>query len=274
MCLDDRIAPTFEPVTVLRNDRIAAGVFKLRLHAPEIAASIQGGQFIHLRIDAQATLLRRPLSVCQVVGDELIILYAVVGEGTRLLTEKPIGDTSMDALGPIGSYWPLSVDGDSVKAPLLVGGGLGIAPLGMLGHTFRNKGIKATIVQGSQNEARLITRSDHAGIERDIRYATDDGTFGYHGFVTDLVAQAIKEQDFDVCYICGPEPMQRAVSELTCAHDILSYVSFERRMACGIGACLGCMVPTNDGLKRVCVDGPVFDAREVFWDDAISSRLH
>jgi len=160
-----------------------------------------------------------------------------------------------------------------VTAPLLIGGGLGMAPLGKLAHAFRDRGINATIIQGSQNKERLIAANVHASIARDIRFATDDGSCGYHGFVTDLVKEAIGEKTFDVAYICGPEPMQYAVSRLSREAGIKTYVSFERRMACGIGACLGCTLPTTQGLKRVCVDGPIFEAGEVLFDDAIDSRI-
>jgi len=266
-----QIPPVCETVEVERNERIAEDVYALGLRAPRIAATIAGGQFIHLRINAGETLLRRPLSVCQVKGDTLEILYAVVGTGTALLTGKSAGDTSMDAIGPLGACWPVD---DTIQAPLLVGGGLGIAPLGMLAHYFRDHSIPVTVIQGALNERRLVTKDVHEGVSRDIRFATDDGSFGYHGFVTGLVSEAIASTTYDTVYVCGPEPMQKAVSDLTLAAGIETYVSFERRMACGVGACLGCVLPTTAGVKRACVDGPVFNAKEVLFDDAIASRVN
>ncbi|MCL2491724.1 MAG: dihydroorotate dehydrogenase electron transfer subunit [Coriobacteriia bacterium] len=263
-------APQKEAVEVLVNYQIAPGVFRLHLRSPQVAEAIEGGQFVHLRINGGDTLLRRPLSVCQADNGEIHILYAVVGKGTSLLAEKPIGDNSMDVLGPLGREWPID---EGVKAPLLVGGGLGIAPLGKLAHYFRDKSIPVTIIQGGQNAERLLVRDDHKDVERDIRFATDDGSFGYHGLVTELVKEAIAEKEYDRVYICGPEVMQQAVSKITLEAGIETFVSFERRMACGIGACLGCVIPTTEGLKRVCADGPVFNATEVMWDDAVTSRV-
>lgn len=266
----DRPTVIFERVEVIRNDLIGDGVYQLDLRAPNVAAKIQGGQFVHMRLGGDETLLRRPLSVCQVSDDLLHILYAVVGKGTRLLTEKRVGDCSMDVLGPLGSWWPT----ETVRSALLVGGGLGIAPLGMLAHTFRDRGIAATIIQGAQSASRLLGLDIHTPFARDIRFATDDGSYGHHGLVTDLVRAAIESQRYDAAYVCGPEPMQKAVHEITQKAGLTTYVSLERRMACGIGACLGCTVPTARGLRRVCVDGPIFDSKEVCWDDAVQSRLH
>jgi len=258
-----------EGVAVLENTEVSPDIFFLRLKAPKVASTVKSGQFVHLRIDGGKVLLRRPLSICQTQGDELHIYYAVVGEGTRMLSKKTVGDISMDVLGPVGTHWP----DEGARAPLLIGGGLGTAPLGKLAHAFRDRGIEPTIIQGAQSKVRLIAVDVHQNAKRDIQYATDDGSHGYHGFVTDLVKKAIAEKDFDVVYICGPEPMQHAVSRVTQDAGLKTYVSFERRMACGIGACLGCMLPTNQGLKRVCVDGPVFEAGEVLWDEAIDSRI-
>ncbi|MCL2024169.1 MAG: dihydroorotate dehydrogenase electron transfer subunit [Coriobacteriia bacterium] len=279
----------YEPVEVVSNEAVAADVYRLRLRAPQTAPLVRGGQFVHLRLNRHAAhtpLLRRPLSVCQVYGDELLIMYAVVGTGTEVLAGKAVGDTSMDIIGPLGSCWPIEED---VRTPLIVGGGLGIAPLGMLAHAFRDRGINVKIIQAAQTAERLIVREAHERVKRDIVFATDDGTCGYHGIVTDLVREALAERAegaertgdtaeaatmFDVAYVCGPEPMQKAVSEVLLQAGVRTYVSFERRMACGVGACLGCTVPTIDGLKRACADGPVFAAEEVCFDDAIASRVH
>jgi len=270
MCQEQRVKPLVETVEVIENREVSPDVYFLRVRATGVAPHICSGQFVHLRINGGDVLLRRPLSVCQTTADELHIYYAVIGKGTEALTQKCVGDTSMDAIGPLGSHWP----DEGISAPLLIGGGLGMAPLGKLAHMFRDRGVAATLIQGSQTKERLIARDVHEHVTRDITYATDDGTHGYHGFVTDLVQEAIAHKQFDAAYICGPEPMQKVVSGLARKAGITTYVSFERRMACGVGACLGCVIPTTEGQKRVCVDGPVFNAEEVLWDDAISSRIH
>jgi len=261
--LDSATHPLLERVEVVRNERMAEGVGLLVLRAPRIAASVEPGQFVHLRIEAGADfILRRPFSVHR-AGDGLIeILYQVLGRGTRVMAEKKTGDV-MDAVGPLGHGWPLPA---GTAHALLVAGGLGAAPLGMLAERLAAAGVAVSVAQGAPTASRLVARELFESVARRVEYATDDGSTGERGFVTVVSERLLREDRPDIVYVCGPEVMSRAVVAQAHSAGVACQVSLERLMACGIGACLSCVVTTRDGRKRACVDGPVFDAEEVCWD--------
>lgn len=263
-------APYLENVRVVANDELCVGMHLLRLHAPQIAQSILPGQFIHLMIDETVHTLRRPFSVFRRYDSEIEIAYQVIGAGTKLLTTRIPGDV-LSALGPLGSSWPIP---ESVGRALVVGGGIGTAPLALLCEELDQRKIATTVIQGAQSGVRLLGSQLFQDIAAVWQCATDDGSQGHHGFVTGPVEDALAQSKFDVAYVCGPEPMQKAVYELCAASGLKTYVSFERLMACGVGACLSCVVPTEHGQKRACVDGPIFDAGEVLWDEARYSAIH
>jgi dihydroorotate dehydrogenase electron transfer subunit len=263
--------PAIEPVTVLANDRVTEGVGLIALHAPRTAAAIQPGQFVHLRIATGADIiLRRPFSVHRVRGEHIEILYQILGTGTLRLAEKAVGDR-MDVVGPLGHGW--EVPGGATHA-LLVAGGLGAAPLGMLAEQLAERGVATAVALGAPTATRLVARELFERVARRVEVATDDGTAGERGFVTGPVARLLAEERFEVVYTCGPEPMQRIVASLAADAGVSCQVSLERLMGCGIGACLSCVVTTRAGLKRACVDGPVFDAREVVWDASETPPKH
>jgi dihydroorotate dehydrogenase electron transfer subunit len=259
-----RPTPALEHVRVLANERVAEGVGLIALHAPRCAASVLPGQFVHLRV-ARGTepLLRRPFSVHRVRGERLEILYQVLGAGTLLLAEKEAGDETMDLVGPLGQGWTIP---DGAAHALLVAGGLGAAPLGMLAEALAARGIASVVAQGAPTRERLVARALFEGVCRRVEVATDDGSAGESGLVTAMTARLLERERFDVVYCCGPEAMQRAVAAQAREADVRCQVSLERLMACGIGACLSCVVTTSAGPKRACVDGPVFSAEEVSWD--------
>ncbi|MBA4371147.1 MAG: dihydroorotate dehydrogenase electron transfer subunit [Coriobacteriaceae bacterium] len=248
---------------MLANERITEGVGLLVLHAPHTAASIAPGQFVHLRI-AQAAdfILRRPFSVHRAEGERLEILYQVLGRGTRELSSKAPGD-AMDLIGPLGHGWEIPAEATHA---LLVAGGLGAAPLGMLAERLAARGVAVTVAQGAPTAARLVARVLFQDVSRRYEAATDDGSTGALGFVTKLSGRLMAADRPDVVYCCGPEAMERVVAEQAAAADVPCQVSLERLMACGVGACLSCVVSTRDGLKRACCNGPVFEASEVLWD--------
>jgi dihydroorotate dehydrogenase electron transfer subunit len=251
-------------VTVVANDRIAEGVGLMVLHAPHVAASVLPGQFVHLRLDSHAdTILRRPFSVHRARGERIELLYQILGAGTLLMADKRSGDGSMDVVGPLGHGWVIP---EGAAHALLVAGGLGAAPLGMLAERLAELGIAVTVAQGAPNAERLVARGLFERVARRVEVATDDGSAGERGFVTVPVSRLLESERFDVAYTCGPEAMQRAIAGMLAQSDVPCQVSLERLMACGIGACLSCVVSTHTGLKRACVDGPVFDAEEVLWD--------
>jgi dihydroorotate dehydrogenase electron transfer subunit len=250
-------------VRVVRNERIAQAVGLLVLNAPRIAATVAPGQFIHLRISTGTDfLLRRPFSVHGVAGGTIEILYQVLGRGTRALSERATGDW-MDAVGPLGQGWTVP---EGTARALLVAGGLGAAPLGMLAEHLAASGVAVTVAQGAPTAERLVARDRFERVARRVDVATDDGSAGERGLITVVSARRIVEERPDVVYVCGPEMMARTVAAQASAAGVACQVSLERLMACGIGACLSCVVTTTSGRKRACVDGPVFDAEEVCWD--------
>lgn len=256
--------PGLERVSVLANERVAEGVGLIALHAPRCAASVAPGQFVHLRVcRGTDVLLRRPFSIHRAEGERIEILYQVLGRGTLMLAEKEPGDTSMDLVGPLGAGW--RVPAGATRA-LLVAGGLGAAPLGMLAEQLAAAGVAATMAAGAPCASRLVGRDLFEGVCRRVEFATDDGSAGHHGFVTAVSADLLAEEPFDIIYTCGPEAMQRIVAAQAAERSIPCQLSLERLMACGIGACLSCVVTTRGGQKRACVDGPVFDAGEVCFD--------
>lgn len=264
--------PALERVEVLANEPIAPGVGLIVLRAPRCASLVQPGQFVHLRVASGADIiLRRPFSIHRAYEDRIEILYQILGAGTLRLAEKPIGDRTMDLVGPLGQGWRVP---EGAAHALLVAGGLGAAPLGMLAEQLAAGGVAVTVAQGAPTAERLVARDLFERTARRVALATDDGSAGEHGFVTGPVASLLAEETFDVVYVCGPEAMQRAVSKQVAASATPCQVSLERLMACGIGACLSCVVATTDGQKRACVDGPVFDAEEVVWDASETPPKH
>jgi dihydroorotate dehydrogenase electron transfer subunit len=264
--------PHLERVKVLSNERITQGVGLVVLSAPRIAASVLPGQFVHLRVATGADIiLRRPFSVHRASGDRIEILYQILGEGTLRLAERLRGDESMDALGPLGRGWRIP---EGARRALLVAGGLGAAPLGMLAEQLAERGVAVVVAQGAPTASRLVARELFERVARRVEIATDDGSEGARGFVIGPVDKLLDSEKFDVVFTCGPEPMQRAVARMAADAGVECQVSLERLMACGIGACLSCVVKTRDGLRRACVDGPVFDAEEVVWDASETPPKH
>lgn len=260
---EERHRPAVERATVVTNERVAEGVGLLVVEAPRTAGAVTPGQFVHLRIAEGADfILRRPFSIYRASGGRLEILYQVLGRGTRVLADSPAG-TVMDLIGPLGRGW--WVPEDTAHA-LVVAGGLGAAPMGMLVEELARRGVATTLAQGAPSAGRLLARDLFEATCRRTEVATDDGSAGACGFVTALSDSLIATDRPDVVYACGPEPMQRIVAAQAAAAGVPCQVSLERLMACGVGACLSCVVSTTHGRKRACVDGPVFDAAEVLWD--------
>jgi dihydroorotate dehydrogenase electron transfer subunit len=247
--------------TTLQNRALTTDLFQLTLDAPAIAATLAPGQFVHLRLPNPAHVLRRPFSVSAANPEAgtLDIVYQVVGAGTAELSGVTRG-ASLDVLGPLGRGWRPPV---GTRHALLVGGGVGAAPLLPLAQSLP----AADVVLGAQTAARLVGHADFAGrVGADHVYiTTDDGSAGQPGFATDVTRDLLAAHPYDYVATCGPEPMQRLVAALARAADVPCQVSLERRMACGVGVCLSCVVTTTTGRARACAEGPVFDAAEVAW---------
>ena len=250
-----------EPVTVLANERIAEGVGLITLEAASIASRVEPGQFVHLRITQGADfILRRPFSVHRAGADSLQLLYQVLGRGTRALAEKRAGDR-MDAIGPLGRGFTVP---EGTTHAVVVAGGLGVAPMGLLLDRLAQRGVAVTAVVGAPTASRLVAMDVVEANASRVLACTDDGSHGVEGFVTAALPDALADRP-DVVYVCGPEPMARAVAACCLEAGVPCQVSLERLMACGIGACLSCVVTLHSGLARACMDGPVFDAEEVSW---------
>lgn len=254
-----------EASAIRLNVRVGPGLYMMSVAAPLIARSLQPGQFVHMRIPGmEGHILRRPFSVYDMDADAGVceILYQVVGFGTDRMTQLEPG-FDVEMIGPVGHGWTIPV---RCGRALLVGGGVGAAPLYLHARELNQMGVVTDVVLGAQTGDAVVTRSRYADLlGHDPVIATDDGTLGYHGFCTSPTAQLLETYAYDHIACCGPEPLMKIVADMARDVETECQVSMERRMACGIGACLSCVVDTEDGKKRSCVDGPVFDAHKVVW---------
>ncbi len=252
--------------TLIEIRPLAQGYSVLTFDAPAIAAEAQPGQFVHVRIPSlEPSRLRRPFSIYDAdpVTGRLYILYKVVGYGTQKLAALPVG-TQLDILGPVGKPFPLTPDG----TPYLVGGGYGVAPLWFLATRLPRKGI---LFVGGRTGADILEVDRFRELGWEVQIATQDGSFGTQGLVTVPLDAALAANPHAELYACGPDGMLKAVGERAIRHEIKGWLSLDKHMVCGVGACLACVQKikrATDGaevLARVCVDGPVFEAREIVW---------
>ncbi len=253
-----------DKATITSHRQVEQDIFLMELEAPEAAAQARPGQFIMLRVaDGLDPLLARPFGVHNAQGDRISILYKVVGKGTGLLRGlEPGGKLGM--WGPLGNGFSLEF-----KKPALVAGGMGIAPLHFLAQQLAARGVSAPLMcglPGAMGFTGLIgLMADCLGQATcAMNWATEDGSHGAKGLVTELMDPALG--DCDAVLACGPAPMLKAVAAICLDKGMPCQVSLEAKMACGVGACLGCAVPAEGGgYLRVCKDGPVFDARRIDW---------
>ncbi|QGQ46922.1 dihydroorotate dehydrogenase electron transfer subunit [Metabacillus sediminilitoris] len=253
-----------EQMVVTKHEQIADHIFQLTLQGELVSEMRNPGQFVHLKVsDGSTPLLRRPISISEINSkkQQFTMIYRAEGAGTQLLSKKKV-DEVVDVLGPLGNGFPMDgiIEGQTA---LLVGGGIGVPPLLELSTRLVSKGVKVHHVLGFQSQKAVFLESEFIALGNTI-IATDDGSYGYKGFVTD----AIKDNglEFDTMFTCGPTPMLRALEKLY-GHKPL-FLSLEERMGCGIGACFACVChtgndPTGTSYKKVCSDGPVFKAGEV-----------
>lgn len=235
------------------NDAMARDTFRLALRTDGPVA-VRSGQFVDL--DIPGYYLRRPISVSDSLPDGVVLYYKVVGEGTKVLSEMAPG-SALELLLPLGNgFHPEKCAAEA----LLIGGGLGAAPLYLLAKELLAAGKKATAVLGFNKADEICLVDELKALGVPVHIATMDGSVGTKGFVTDAIAAA--KPAFDRFYTCGPLPMMKAVCA---ALSVPGEVSLEERMGCGAGFCYGCTVQTASGPRRVCADGPVFDKEEVLW---------
>ncbi|HSW09619.1 MAG TPA: dihydroorotate dehydrogenase electron transfer subunit [Bacillota bacterium] len=249
-----------EQARVVENRLLAPGHRRMVLHAPAIAAAAGPGQFVHLRAhDSFHPLLRRPLSVarCDRSAGTLVLIYRVIGEGTTRLADRRPGDW-IDLLGPLGRGFRLAPG----LTPLLVAGGVGVAPLIFLAEECVRKGRAVEVLAGARSASLLVGEEDLRELGVKCCPATDDGSRGYRGPVTGLLEGRL---DGRALYASGPPGMLRQVQQL--AGEVPAQLCIEATMACGVGACRGCACRARGGAHRlVCTDGPVFDSHEVTFD--------
>ena len=235
--------------TVLTNKKIAQNVYEMTL-AGDTSGIKNAGQFVNVKIDG--LFLRRPISVCDYGENFLKIIYKVVGRGTEKMSAMSAGQP-LDILTGLGNGYDLSAAGDK---PLLIGGGVGVPPLYNLAKKLLAAGKKVSVILGFNTESEIFYEEEFRALGADVTVATADGSYGVKGFVT-----AVKKEHSYV-YACGPEPMLKAVYG---AFDGSGEYSFEERMGCGFGACMGCSCKTKYGSKRICKDGPVLKKEEIIW---------
>lgn len=250
---------------LIENRPIAQDIFILRLNAPQIAQLARPGQFCMLEVSGCADpLLKRPLSIHDVAQSrtEISFVYRVVGKGTAILAQKKTGDR-LKVLGPLGNGFSFSQN----QKPVLVGGGLGIAPMLFLARTISQAKQATMVILGARSTSELISLEAFRTIDCALMLATEDGSIGNKGFVTSHLKEVFATNKADKVFACGPMPMLKAVYEMAKEASISCEVSLETQMACGIGACLGCAVKStrDTSYLHVCKEGPVFDAKDVLW---------
>ena len=233
------------------NEKIAKDVFRMVLSG-DTSDLTKPGQFVNIKLDGY--FLRRPISVCDYDEGVLVLIYKVVGEGTEVMSKMGEGE-KLDILTGLGNGFDTSLSGEN---PVVIGGGVGVPPMFNLARKLIAEGKKVTAVLGFNKEEEIFYKDEFEKLGAKVLISTVDGSVGVKGFVTD----AMKDIDFTYTYCCGPEPMLKAVYN---ASDKSGQFSFEERMGCGFGACMGCSCKTKYGNKRICKEGPVLVKEEIIW---------
>ena len=236
---------------IVENISLTENVFKMTLQG-DVSAITAPGQFVNIQLDG--LYLRRPISVCDLGEDCLTIIYKAVGKGTKLMSTMKMG--KLDILTGLGNGYDLSVSGDR---PVLLGGGVGVPPMYLLAKKLIAEGKKVSVILGFNTKSEVFFENEFKALGADVTVTTVDGSYGVKGFVTD----ALKDIDYTYFYTCGPEPMLKAVYK---ASTTSGQMSFEKRMGCGFGACMGCSCQTITGYKRICKEGPVMRKEEILWE--------
>ncbi len=238
---------------ILENTALTESVFKMVLRG-DVSAITAPGQFVNIQLDG--LFLRRPISVCDLGENTLTIIYKAVGKGTEQMSRMHPGE-KLDVLTGLGNGYDLTVAG---KRPVLLGGGVGVPPMYLLAKELLAQGKRVTVILGFNTESEIFYEKEFMALGADVIVTTVDGSRGIQGFVTD----ALKMLDYTYFYTCGPEPMLKAVYK---ASTTSGQMSFEKRMGCGFGACMGCSCKTLTGYKRICKEGPVMQKEEILWED-------
>ena len=237
---------------IVENIPLTDTVFKMILKG-DVSDITAPGQFVNIKLDG--LYLRRPISVCDVQEDTLTIIYKVVGKGTAQMSHMNGG--TLDVLTGLGNGYDMTVAGEK---PVLLGGGVGVPPMYLLAKKLVAQGKQVRVILGFNTKSEVFYEDAFKALGCDVTVTTVDGSYGMKGFVTD----ALKGMDYTYFYTCGPEPMLKAVYS---ASKTSGQMSFEKRMGCGFGACMGCSCKTITGYKRICKEGPVMRKEEILWED-------
>ena len=237
--------------TIVSNVALTDSVYKMVLSG-DTSAITAPGQFVNIKLDG--LFLRRPISVCDYDGQTLTIVYKVVGKGTEAMSAMVPG-TKLDILTGLGNGYDLSLSGES---PVLLGGGVGVPPMYNLAKKLLEEGKKVSVILGFNTKSEIFYEEEFKAMGCEVTVTTVDGSYGVKGFVT----TALETMDYSYFYTCGPEPMLKAVHK---ASKTSGQMSFEERMGCGFGACMGCSCKTLTGYKRICKEGPVMQKEEIVW---------
>ncbi|MCM8765525.1 MAG: dihydroorotate dehydrogenase electron transfer subunit [Candidatus Omnitrophica bacterium] len=272
---------------IISNSEVAPEHFKLILESPEIAQEANPGQFLHIRVhEGFNPLLRRPFSIYRVSSNQIEILYKIRGKGTEILSGRTPGEI-LDVIGPLGKGFPLP-EQQNTQAPvtyLLVAGGVGVAPLLFLAERLREvknlpaesgsrkfgkkSKIKIILLLGAKSKDYLLSEKEFKDLCDEVKVATEDGSLGFKGLITDLLRDLLNTEYSllnTILYAAGPIFMLQEIKKIANIFKILAFGSLEENIACGLGGCWGCVVKTVQGYKRICKEGPVFNLEEVLWE--------
>ena len=237
---------------IVSNEALTENVYKMVLQG-DTSHITTPGQFVNIQLSG--LYLRRPISVCDLEGDKLTIIYKAVGKGTRQMAAMQEG--ALDILTGLGNGYDLSLSGEN---PVLLGGGVGVPPMYLLAKKLIAQGKKVQVILGFNTKSEIFYENEFKALDCNVTVTTVDGSYGEKGFVTDV----LRNIDYSYFYSCGPEPMLKAVYK---ASKTSGQMSFEKRMGCGFGACMGCSCKTITGYKRICKEGPVMQKEEILWED-------
>ena len=254
---------------IISNKKISEKYFLVTFLGDKIARKSLPGQFVMVKVDNEKTFLRRPFSICSTGEKTFSILFKVVGIGTEILSKRKVGGT-LNIIGPLGNgyHFPLSTS----HFPIFVAGGTGIASLLFLASKIKSPQ-KPIALLGFKTKSEILFETEFKKLGCEVIVSTEDGSYGKKGFITDIFKKFLLSTSYSLLpavYACGPKPMLKKIAEISKKHKLKCYVSLEEKMACGIGACMGCVVRTQMNAdefeyKKVCKDGTVFDAKEIIW---------
>lgn len=248
---------------VVANEKLCPQFWRLSFEAPDLAKAVKPGQFVHIRTnEGLEPFFRRPFSVYRAYQNKVDIFYEVVGPGTKLLSQKIKGDM-LDVLGPLGT--PFTLPDDKIKQVVMIAGGIGIAPMLVLSDILKKRKIELVLLYGGRTRAHVYPMMEFKENGVKVHIATDDGSVGYKGRVSGLFDKINLNPQTTLIYTCGPHPMMKAVQEFAKQYHLKGQAACEETMACALGACLGCSIPTTSGFKTVCHDGPAFNLEEIVF---------